>query len=99
MKKIHYFLLIVVIAFFVLALIPINTDKNNSVAVSGIVKNIREGGVKDMVIKLENDKVFYYVNRAFENGFELNKAKNDFEGKEITLFYAKWRGSAQSLRR
>lgn len=89
MKKIHYFLIILILAFFILALIPINPDKANSVAVSGTVKTIREGGVKDMVIQFENDKSWYYINRAFENGFELNKAKNDFEGKEITLYYAK----------
>ncbi|MES2748357.1 MAG: hypothetical protein V4648_08250 [Bacteroidota bacterium] len=89
MKKIHYVLLIIIIAFFILALMPINPAKENSVAVSGIVKNIREGGVKDVVFKLENDKAFYYINRGFENGFELNKAKSDFEGKKITLFYAK----------
>ena len=89
MKKIGYIVLVVIIAFFILASIPVNTAKENCVEVSGTVKSISEGGVKDMIFELENHKITYYINRAFENGFELNKAKKDFVGKKIKLFYAK----------
>ena len=89
MKKIIYILLIIIFAFFALALIPINTSKENSVEISGTIKSLSEGGVKDLVFELENDKTTYYINRGLENGFELDKAKTDFIGKKVTLNYAK----------
>ena len=88
-KTIYIFIAIIVVGFFIILSTAIDTSKENSVEVSGIVKSISEGGVKDVVFELENSKTSYYINRGFENGFEINKAKKDFEGKEITLFYAK----------
>ena len=89
MKKIIYILLIIVFAFFALALIPINTSKDNCVVVSGTIKSLSEGGVKDLVFELENDKTTYYINRGLENGFQLEKSKTEFIGKKATLNYAK----------
>lgn len=89
MKKIIYILLIIIFAFFALALIPINTSKDNSVEVSGTIKSLSEGGVKDLVFELENDKTTYYINRGLENRFDLEKSKTDFIGKKVTLNYAK----------
>ncbi|KGD69622.1 hypothetical protein LG45_02380 [Flavobacterium aquatile LMG 4008 = ATCC 11947] len=89
MKKIIYILLIIVFAFFALALIPINTSKENSIVISGTVKSLSEAGIKDLVFELENDKTTYYINRALENGFQLEKSKTEFIGKKVTLNYAK----------
>lgn len=89
MKKIIYILLIIIFAFFALALIPINTSKENSVEISGTIKSLSEDGVKDLVFALENDKTTYYINRGLENRFELDKSKTDFSGKKVTLNYAK----------
>jgi hypothetical protein len=89
MKKVIYIILIIILAFFIIALIPIDTSMENSVKVSGTVKSISEGGIRDVVFELENDSNTYYINRGFENGFNLAKAKKDFEGKKIKLFYAK----------
>lgn len=88
MRRILYIVIIVLIAFFIIALIPVNTSKENAVEVSGTVKSVSEGGVKDLVFELENSKTTYYINRGLENGFDLAKAQTDFIGKEITLFYA-----------
>ena len=79
----------IIFAFFALALIPINTAKENSVEVSGTIKSLSEGGAKDLVFELDNDKTTYYINRGLENGFELDKSKTDFIGKKVTLTYAK----------
>lgn len=57
--------------------------------VTGIVESVSEGGAKDLVFKLNNDSLSYYINRGLENGFQLQKAKNDLIGKEIKIFYAK----------
>ncbi|MGV3697546.1 hypothetical protein [Flavobacterium sp.] len=90
MKKTFYVLgALIVVAVAVLLLTTIDTSMENSVKVSGTVKSISEAGVKDMVFELENHEITYYINRGFENGFNLAKAKKDFEGKNIKLFYAK----------
>jgi hypothetical protein len=88
-KAIFIFIVCSVVAFFIILSTAIDTSKENSIEVSGTVKSVYEGGVKDVVFQLENHKTVYYINRGFENGFELAKAKKDFEGKKIRLFYAK----------
>ena len=88
-KPIFIFISIIGVVCCIILSTAIDTSKGNSIKVYGTVKLIYEGGVKDVVFKLENHKTIYYINRGFENGFELVKAKKDFEGKKITLFHAK----------
>ncbi len=87
MKKIILLLLFAVIVILIFS--PVNTSKENSTEVKGIVKNITEGGVKDAVFELENDSISYYINRGLENRFTLAKLNKDFVGKEVTISYAK----------
>ncbi|MES2863753.1 MAG: hypothetical protein V4666_06525, partial [Bacteroidota bacterium] len=68
MKKSVCFILIGIVVLIVLALIPVDTSKENSILVVGKVKDVYEGGVKDLVIELENSKTKFYINRGFENG-------------------------------
>lgn len=68
---------------------PIDNSRENCVEVTGVVKGITEGGVKDAVFELENDSTSYYINRGLENGFTLAKLNQDFVGKEVTISYAK----------
>ncbi|MCF6133003.1 hypothetical protein [Flavobacterium wongokense] len=89
MKKVIYIIIAIIIGCVIIASTAIDTSMENSVKVSGKVKLVYEGGVKDVVFVLENNKAVYYINRGFENGFNLAKAKKDFEGKKIKLFYAK----------
>lgn len=70
---------------------PINSNKDNSVEVTGIVDDMYEGGVKDLVFKLKGSETTYYINRALENGFDLEDAKKMFLKEQITLWYAKHR--------
>lgn len=89
MKKSVYFIIIAVVVLLVLALIPVDTSKENSILVVGKVKNVSEGGVKDLVIELENSKTSYYINRGYENGFEIKKSKSELIGENVVLYYAK----------
>ena len=66
----------------------VNTSKNNSNEVTGVVDDLYEGGVKDLVFKLKDDSKIYYINRALENGFNLKDIKSDLLGKEVTIWYA-----------
>lgn len=89
MKKILLFIALVLLTFLIIGLKPIDTSKENSVEVVGIIKSVSEGGTKDLVFELENDKITYYINRGLENRFQLDTSKSDFVGKKVTLNYAK----------
>lgn len=89
MKKSVLFILIAVIVLITLALIPTDTSKENSVLVEGKVINVEEGGVKDLVIELENSKTKYYINRGFENDFKIKNSRNELLGNNVVLYYAK----------
>lgn len=89
MKKNVYIAIVIIFAFFALALFPINISKDNNVEISGTIKSVSEGGVKDLVFELENNKITYYINRGLENGFNLKKSKTNYEGKKATLTYSK----------
>ena len=89
MKKLLLFIVLVVLIFLIIGLKPIDTSKENSIEITGIIKSVSEGGEKDLVFELENEETTYYINRGLENGFELDKSKSDFIGKKVTLNYAK----------
>lgn len=89
MKNALYLIIVAIIALFLIALIPINVAKENSVAVSGTIKAIRAEGVNDMVIELKGHEFTYYVNRGFENGFEPQKAQARLIGRTAKIYYAK----------
>jgi hypothetical protein len=72
---------------------PINYDKNESLIVTGIVDDLYEAGVKDLVFKLKDDSNIYYINRALENGFDLDLIKTDLLGERITI----WHSNSRSI--
>ncbi|WCO01065.1 hypothetical protein [Psychroserpens ponticola] len=79
---------------FIVKIGPVDTSKKNSIEVSGVIDSLYEGGVKDLVIKLKDDSNIYYINRALENGFDLDDVNTTLLGKEITLWHSKsWNGS------
>jgi len=85
------FILFIFYLIFIVRIGPVDTSKVNSIEVTGIADDFYEGGVKDLVVKLKNDDAIYYINRALENGFNLEKIKRELLGKEITLWHAKSR--------
>lgn len=87
-KRYIYASIVLLLAILFIALIPVDHSMENSVKVSGIVKSVSEGGVKDLVFELEDEKNTYYINRGLENGFNLATAKKGFEGKKVKLFYS-----------
>lgn len=87
MKRIIFIAILILIAFLIIGLIPTHRSKENATVIVGKVKSVAEGGVKDLVFELENNNTTYYINRGLENGFELEDAKRQFTGKNITLFY------------
>lgn len=53
---------------------------------SGIVSNVYEGGIKDLVIELENHHNTFYINRGFENVLD-SKMTSKILGEKITITY------------
>ncbi|NNE29337.1 MAG: hypothetical protein HKN16_06860 [Saprospiraceae bacterium] len=56
----------------------------------GTVERIYEGGVKDVVFRLEGDPTRYYINRGLENDLNLETLRADLLGKNVTIKYPKY---------
>jgi hypothetical protein len=85
------FLIILGLAFIILCglilkPVPILPEEECLVT-SGVVVNIFEGGVKDVVFHLQGDSKSYYINRGLENGLNLQELKNELIGKHVTFKY------------
>ena len=81
-------ILFILFLLFIVKIGPVNHSKDESLEVSGIVEELYEDGVKDLVFKLKDDSNIYYINRALENGFDLELIKTDLLGKKITLWHS-----------
>lgn len=86
-----FFLLFFLYMAFIVKAGPLDTSKKNSVEIVGIVESVYEGGVKDLVFKLQGDSNTYYINRGLENAFDLKIIENELIGEQVILWYAKHR--------
>ena len=82
------------ILFFLIAVlifrpVPIVTE-DKAITETGIVKYIYEGGIKDVVFKLEDNDRRFYINRGLENGLTLEGLREKLIGKEVVLKYPKY---------
>lgn len=75
------------LAFAFLALRPLpKASKTNCVKHAGVVSEILKGdGDGDIVVKLENDKNYYYINRAVDNGHSVVGLKEKLVNKKVEL--------------
>lgn len=89
MKKIIIiFSLIFVSLYFSLALRPISVDRNNCETIKGTVTEVKEGGAKDLVIKVSGQDRILYINRGLEKKFNLPEFREKFIGKKVTVSFA-----------
>ena len=89
-----FFVCIALYLIFFIKIGPVSLDKAKSIEVTGTIDQLYEGGVKDVVVKLEHNPNIYYMNRALENGFDLSNMERDLRGKQVTLWHAKSRASS-----
>ena len=80
---------ILVTLALIVVLRPVSVTRENCKNISGIVTEVTEGGVKDVVIILAGHNEVFYINRGLENGFKLTELIEKFKGKEITISFAK----------
>ncbi|MGK7397689.1 MAG: hypothetical protein ACNS62_24155 [Candidatus Cyclobacteriaceae bacterium M3_2C_046] len=79
-----FFALILSMAFFVLKPVPIPSEEE-CLAATGTVFVIREGGEKDIFIRLNERDELFYVNRGLERGLQLNKLRETLINQKVTL--------------
>ena len=77
------------IAILIFRPVPIVTE-DKAIAETGIVTHIYEGGVKDAVFRIKDNKRRFYINRGLENGLNLKELKEKLLGQVVTLKYPKY---------
>lgn len=80
-------LIFVFLTFAFLALRPLpKASKTNCIKHTGVVSAVLKGdGEGDIVIKLEHNKNYFYINRAIDNGLSLEELKEKLLSKEVEL--------------
>jgi len=91
MKKEYIFIFL---GFFLFALaamtlrpVTVPKDAKDCLVAKGKVIRVYEGGVKDVVFKLEGDKTTYYINRGLEQGLDLEELQQELVGNIVTIRY------------
>lgn len=79
-------LLLIALAGFLLRPVPIPPEKE-CLIVKGVVEQITEGDVKDIIFKLRDNNNLYYINRGLDYDFTLEGLRRDLIGKEVTIKY------------
>jgi len=82
MKKIIVITSILCVVLFVLMAF----SDTKHIIEKGTISKIYEGGVKDVVIELENNKNTFYINRGFEK-YTLEEIKNLID-KDVKITYS-----------
>ncbi|MBQ4819752.1 hypothetical protein [Aquimarina sp. MMG016] len=63
-----------------------NVEPDDVMEISGRVINIQEGSGFDIVITLENDDHYYYINRGLQLSLTIEQLKTDILNKTVTLY-------------
>jgi hypothetical protein len=61
-------------------------DSQNPKKCIGEVISIRDGGIKDVVLEIRNEKNTFYINRGYEN-FKMSELKT-LIGKTVTIYFS-----------
>ncbi len=91
MKYVIPILGVLVLVLFAIILRPVHIPKNpeDCLVAKGKVIQIYEGGIKDVVFKLEGDNTRYYINRGLEQGLILEELQQKLIGNNVTILYPK----------
>ena len=80
---------ILILGFLIIKPVPIVAEEK-AVVVQGLVVDIFEGGVKDVVFKLNDDNSSYYINRGLEYGLIIEDFKEKLVGNQVILKYPQY---------
>lgn len=93
MKRVTLFSLlglgIVALVLFVLTSNNSEVPKSECLVTNGIVSNISEGGVQDVIFELEGkQQKSFYINRGVYYGFDIPTLEKQLLAEEVTIYYA-----------
>jgi hypothetical protein len=77
------------IAILIFRPVPV-PDEKDCLSLRGTVIAIHEGGVKDVVFRLQGHHQTFYVNRGLESGLDLKKLRSTLLNREILIKYPKY---------
>ncbi len=66
-----------------------NVQPDDVMKIEGIVINVQEASGYDIVITLENDEHYYYINRGMLHGLTVEQLNTDILNKKVTLYAIK----------
>ena len=93
MKTRNWFILIG-LAFLTLGILIFRSlpipDEKDCLSLKGVVTEVYEGGVKDVVFKLQGVDKEFYINRGLERGLDLKKLQAELITKEIVVKYPQY---------
>jgi hypothetical protein len=69
--------------------VPIPAEKD-CLSLKGTVREVYEGGVNDVVFRLQGLDKEFYINRGLERGLDLKKLRADLTNKEIVIKYPEY---------
>ena len=78
---------VLTLCFFIIK--PVSIVTGEKAFAQGLVVDIYEGGVKDVVLRLKDDNASYYINRGLEAGMDIKGLKEKLIGNTIELNYHK----------
>ena len=77
-----------VIIIIVLALVPVQINRENSAEMKVIVTAVRQGGLKDITFSLEGIRGIYYISHATKKNLNADCLVRLID-KKVTIFYSK----------
>ncbi len=94
MKKIGKIYFIIVFVFFIIFMSGViqtfkpvrDVQPDEVIKISGKAVNIQEGANFDIVIALENDTHYYYINQGLQYNLTLEQLRSEILNKTVTLY-------------
>lgn len=63
-----------------------NVQPEDVMKIEGVVTDLKEGPGLDIVITLQNDDHYYYINRGLQHSLSLEKLQETVLQKKVTLY-------------
>ena len=91
LEKIWFFSALVLFIIFIWVSIqtfkPVrNVQPEDVMKIEGVVTDLKEGPGLDIVITLQNDDHYYYINRGLQHSLSLEKLQETILQKKVTLY-------------
>ncbi|MFT6850067.1 MAG: hypothetical protein ACJATA_000873 [Sphingobacteriales bacterium] len=82
---------VIFMGFITFSLTPVPPiNERNAIVETGKVVYVGEGGVKDVVLRLEGNKRVFYLNRGLEKTPDINYWRNNLLNTQVTFKYPKY---------